>query len=417
MNNNKKTTVDVAIAGGGMVGATLGCILAQNNISVALVEFQQPERSWDSGTNDIRVSALTRASMNIFENIGAWQKMQEEAVSPYRFMRVWDVAYNGELCFDGADVGDDVLGYIVENRVTIDALWSVFEGLSRGAIICPAKVNGLLLEKNGALLYLEDGHRIQAKLVVAADGRSSKVRELAGIGVSGWPYGQDALVATVVTERHHGETAYQRFLDEGPLAFLPLLNGASSIVWSSSSETTKKYMEMDDRSFLHALEEASGGILGAMETVGRRAAFPLIFQHTKRYIGERLALIGDAAHAMHPLAGQGVNVGLLDAAALAEEILSGQQQGRPIASRHALRNFERKRKGDNVLMLGAMDALKRIYGISHLPVGYMRSTGMNWINSSGVVKNFFTRYAMGNRGDLPRIAYGRIGKEGETAAN
>ena len=401
-----RSDCEVAVVGGGMVGAALACSLARDGIQVTLLESRAPERAWPADTTDLRVSALTHASRKMLETIGAWSGMEQRGVSPYRFMRVWDADYQGELSFDGADVGEDILGHIVENRVTVAALWDLLETLPSAEVVCPAQVVDLQRSEQDATLVLEDGLRLRADLIVAADGKASRLRELAGIGVTGWSYGQSALVATVQPGRWHEETAYQRFLSEGPLAFLPLRDGTCSIVWSCSHETTKGYLAMDDEAFLHALTEASGSILGPMERVGPRAAFPLGLQFAHKYTDDRVALVGDAAHAMHPLAGQGANMGLLDAAALAEVICQARRQGRPISSQHALRRYERWRKGDNSAMLGGMDALKRMYGVSFAPWGHLRSTGMRCIYKTPPLKNFFTRYAMGIRGDLPKLAYG-----------
>lgn len=402
----EKSDCEVAVVGGGMVGAALACSLARGGIQVALLESRAPERTWPADTADLRVSALTYASKKMLETIGAWSGMEQHGVSPYRFMRVWDADYRGELFFDGADVGEDILGHIIENRVTVAALWELLETLPSTEVLCPAQVVDLQRSELEATLILEDGSRLRADLIVAADGKASRLRELAGIDVTGWSYGQSALVATVQPDRWHEETAYQRFLSEGPLAFLPLRDGACSIVWSCSHETTKKHLAMDDETFLHALTEASGSILGTMKRVGLRAAFPLGLQFALKYTDDRVALVGDAAHAMHPLAGQGANMGLLDAAALAEVICQARRHDRPIFSRHALRRYERWRKGDNFAMLASMDALKRMYGVSFAPWGHLRSTGMRCIDRTPPLKNFLTRYAMGIRGDLPKLAYG-----------
>jgi 2-octaprenylphenol hydroxylase len=401
-----KDLFEVIIVGGGIVGATAACILAQNEINVALLDRHNPERSWPPEPIDIRVSALTKASQNILQQVGVWQAMEKRGVSAYNQMHVWDTGANGELHFDSADTEFDQLGHIVENRVTIAALWDLLDTLPHARCLCPAQVEDMLLTDNSRRLVLKDGRHLDSKLIIAADGRDSSLRTLAGIEVTGWPYKQDGLVATVSTEHKHHATARQRFLTEGPLAFLPLNNGQCSIVWTLSTDTAKQHLTLSDEAFLLELEQASGGMLGEMLTIGPRASFPLRFQYAKRYVTENFALIGDAAHAMHPLAGQGANAGLLDAAAIAEVIINAVKSGRPLGSHSVLRRYERWRKGDNLLMMTSMDMLNKIFGNSHSPLIQLRSMGMNWINHTRPIKNLFNHHAMGLREDLPRLAKG-----------
>lgn len=399
---------EVVVVGGGMVGAVAACALAQGGVQVALMECHHPERQWSADSVDIRVSALTKASRNILETVGAWEAMEEKGVSPFRDMRVWDVEAGGELHFDCAETEFSELGHIVENRVTVAALWALLESLSTASILCPAKVIETQINNDCRRLLLDDGRCIEADLVIAADGRGSALREMIGIDITGWSYQQDGLVATVTTENSHQATAWQRFLAEGPLAFLPLKNGQCSIVWTLSSVTAKEYLKLSDAEFLQVLQQASGGILGRMLEVGPRAAFPLRFQYANRYTDERFALIGDAAHAMHPLAGQGANAGLLDAAAIAELIIRNAVSGRPLGGHRVLRQYERWRKGDNLIMMSSMDVINKMYGRSLKPYASLRSAGMNWINHSVLFKNLFNRYAMGLRDDLPKLARGLV---------
>ncbi len=399
---------EVIVVGGGMVGAATACALAHGGISVALLDRYSPPREWLPEPVDNRVSALTKASQNILEMLGAWPGMARRGVCPYRDMRVWDARGDGELHFDCADTAFTELGHLVENRVTVAALWDVLEALPAASCVSPATVVNMQRTDHGRLLKLADGRSFEAGLVIAADGRESPLRAMAGIDVTGWEYRQDGLVATVTTERSHQFTAWQRFLQEGPLAFLPLKNGQSSIVWTLSTETAKNHLALSDAEFLQVLEQAAGGILGRMLEVGPRAAVPLRFQYANRYTDERFALIGDAAHAMHPLAGQGANAGLLDAAAIAERVISAKQEQRPLGSPRCLRRYERWRKGDNLMMMASMDIINKTYGVSVQPFIRLRSAGMNWINHTAMVKAYFNHYAMGLREDLPKLAKGLV---------
>jgi 2-polyprenylphenol 6-hydroxylase len=399
---------EVVVVGGGMVGAVAACALAEGGVQVALLECRQPERQWAEDSVDIRVSALTKASQNILQTVGAWEAMEEKGISPFHDMRVWDTEADGKLHFDCAETEFSELGHIVENRITVAALWELMESLPTLSILCPAKVTATQITNDCRRLLLDDDRSIEAELVIAADGRDSVLREMIGIDVTGWSYNQDGLVATVATENSHQATAWQRFLPEGPLAFLPLRNGHCSIVWTLSSVTAKEHLKLTDAEFLLILEQASDGILGKMQEVGPRASFPLRFQYANRYTDERFALIGDAAHAMHPLAGQGANAGLLDAAAIAELIISCRKHGRPVGGHRVLRQYERWRKADNLIMMSSMDIINKIYGRSLRPIAPLRSAGMNWINRSRTLKNYFNRYAMGLRDDLPKLAYGSV---------
>ena len=391
-----------------MVGAATACALAHGGVRVALLEKFNPERQWPAEPVDIRVSALSKASQNILEMLGAWTGMAQRGICPYREMRVWDARADGFLHFDCADTPFSELGHLVENRATVAALWDVLDGLPTATCITPATVVAMQLNENARQLRLEDGRILEADLIIAADGRDSALRTMAGIDVTGWQYHQDGLVATVSTELSHQSTAWQRFLDEGPLAFLPLKNGQCSIVWTLSSATSKRYLALADYDFLQALEQASGGILGKMLAVGPRAAFPLRFQYANCYIDQRFALCGDAAHAMHPLAGQGVNAGLLDAAAIAELVIQTRLEKRPISSLRLLRHYERWRKGDNLIMMSSMDMFNRIYSLSAKPLVDLRSAGMNCINNAALLKAYFNDYAMGLRDDLPKLANRQI---------
>ncbi len=394
----------VIIVGGGIVGATAACALAQAGIDVALIDARNPERQWPAKPVDIRVSALTRASQNILQAVGVWPAMQQRGVGAYEHMHVWDAQSSGVLHFDAAETEFPVLGHIVENRVTVASLWDKLETLPAASLICPSTVADLEINSEQAVVHLDNGQALTAELVIAADGRDSALRTMVGIQTAGWEYKQSGLVATVSTEKSHRQTAWQHFLPEGPLAFLPLVNGQCSIVWTLSIARAQHYVNLAEEAFLQELEQALESKLGQVLTVGPRAAFALRFQYAKQYTHERFVLIGDAAHAMHPLAGQGANAGLLDAAAIAELIIKADRLGRPIGSHKLLRRYERWRKGDNLAMMSSMDVINKMYAQQNDVFRQLRGTGMSLINHSGWLKNYFNHYAMGLRDDLPAMA-------------
>lgn len=398
-------TTQVTIVGGGMVGATLALALAREGIQTCLVEAREPDRSWSSDSYDLRVSAITRASRQIFENLGAWPGMVDRRVTSYREMRVWDAGGSGEIHFDSADLGDADLGHIVENRVIQLALWDRFGDHASLQLISPAEISAVSLAGGQPQIQLADGRVLNSDLLVAADGANSFIRNQADIPVQGWAYDQHAVVATVRPANGHGETAWQRFMANGPLALLPIGEDCFSIVWSTSAQQAEELLALPAASFGQALTEASQGRLGKIELVGERAAYPLRLQHAQSYVRPGLALVGDAAHVIHPLAGQGVNLGLLDAASLAEILLEARAKGRPLGDLATLRRYERARKGDNLAVQYAMDGFKRLFGSQAAPVRIARNLGLGLADRAGPLKQLFARSAQGTAmGDLPMLA-------------
>lgn len=391
----KDKTYEVAIVGGGMVGASIACLLAEKGVQVALIDAGDPMASWPKETYDIRVSALTLASMNLFKSMGVWENIEALGEQTMQKMFVWDHFGSGELEIDSADAGEIEMGSIVENRITVMALWQKLKQLKSCQLFTSTPLEGFETDDEGVTISLSDGTNIRAALLVGADGSNSKIRQLSGIGDYGWGYQQKALVATVRPEKSHQLTAWQRFMPEGPLALLPLRDGLISIVWSSKPETTDAYLELSDKDFCDALAEASEQQLGGFELIGERGGFPLKLQFSSDYTQERMVLIGDAIHTIHPLAGQGVNLGLKDAITLADVILQAHQKGRDIASQQVLRRYERKRKGDNLMVMGIMDGFKRLFGADDKLVQTVRSSGMSVVNSSTLIKNQICKYAMG----------------------
>lgn len=398
---------DIAIVGGGCVGGTLACALAQEGVRVAVIEAREPQRAWAAGGVDLRVFAITRASERIFRAIGCWADIERGGVSPFREMRVWDAAGAGSIHFDSAELGEPTLGYIVEQRVIQAALTARAEGLPALARLCPAELAAYEADGDAMRVTLADGRALRARLLVGADGAASRVRGLAGIAVATRDYEQEAVVAVVTTERPHQETAWQRFLPTGPLAFLPLRDGRSSIVWSTTPQQAAELCALDVDAFLERLTEAFGARLGRVIAVEERVSFPLRRLHAAHYIADRLALVGDAAHVIHPLAGQGVNLGLLDAATLAEVVLDAQAAGRDFGLAGNLRRYERWRHGDNRAMQRAMDGFKDLFGAPALPARLLRNAGLGLVDRLGPIKQLLARHAMGLAGDLPRMAANR----------
>jgi len=399
-----KSEFDIMIVGGGVVGAALACALKDSGLSIALLDAQSPAIFDPNAEVDLRVFALSYASRRIMQAVGAWETVAAARVSPYREMQVWDAGGKGSIHFDSADVGEPELGYIVENSLLQHALWKQLEGKSQVTLLHPAKPEALTLEDEGASLVLDQGRRLKARLVVAADGAASTTRALAGIGVVSESYGQRAVVAHVQTERPHQATAWQRFLATGPLAFLPLADGRVSVVWSAEEAEAERILALDDAGFCAALTRASEGRLGEVRSTTRRAAFPLQRLRAEQYVRGRFALVGDAAHAVHPLAGQGVNLVLLDAAALAEVISDAHTIGRDIGDLGVLRRYERWRKGDNLAMIFALDGFKRLFSNDIAPLVTLRTAGLRAVDGFTPLKHAFVRRAMGLSGDLPLLA-------------
>ena len=387
---------DIIIVGAGMVGATLACGLAEEaeNLKIAVIDASEP-KDWDKSSYDMRVSAITRASQTLFCNIGVWEKIVEQRVSPYHDMFVWDEGGKGKLHFDSADMGEADLGHIIENRVIVKALHRRMQELPQVELFCPLKLESIEFNQNQADLILEDKTELSASLVVAADGTRSWVRQQADIAVKGWDFDQAALVTTVKTEKYHQDTAWQRFLNTGPLAFLPLTEGYSSIVWSTSPDEAKRLTDISEADFAVELEQAFESKLGKIESVANRAVFPLRLFETLHYVKPRLALVGDAAHTIHPLAGQGVNLGLADVSSLMEVVVDALNNKKDIGDLKVLRRYERWRRAENRSMLLAMDGLKRLFG-SELPiVKDLRSLGLDITNNITPLKNLIMQQAMG----------------------
>jgi len=405
---------DIIIAGGGMVGAALACALGEQNFSVAVIERQPPAEDWPADSHDIRVSAISRASQNIFTNLGAWREMLELGVTPYEQMVVWESG-GAEIRFHAADIGEPDLGHIIENRVIQLALWRRMRGLENLRIFCPASIRGLRLDEEHPHVVLDDGQRLDAALVVAADGARSTLRDMAGIATGGWGYDQTAVVCTMRAELGNQATCWQRFMATGPLALLPMEDDLFSIVWSTSPEQAGELLDMDTEDFDAALTRASEQRLGRLSLLGERGGFPLRLQHAKQYIRPGLALVGDAAHVIHPLAGQGVNLGLLDMAELVDVVLHARDRGQPIGSLPVLRRYERARKGENIAMQGAMDLFKRTFSNDLTPLKIVRNLGMGAANRLTPVRNLLIRNALGTVGERPSLAR-RIHQDGQAAS-
>lgn len=393
---------DVVIVGAGMVGGALACALGGSGLRVAVLERANLSAGMPSRTQ-LRVSAISAASQRMLERLGAWALLPAQRVSPYERMAVWDAAGSGSIEFDCGDVGTVALGWIVENALIQHALLQRMADHSDIMLISGRSLGELRRGEDGTTLVLDDGERLETALVVGADGAGSRVRELAGIAVQRSDYGQLGVVAHVASAQDHDRTARQRFLAGGPLAFLPMADGSCSIVWSMPTAEAQRVCELDPAAFALELEQAFESRLGALSVLDGPRAFPLVRQHASRYVGPGVALVGDAAHTIHPLAGQGVNLGFLDAAALADVLLAS---GRQPARLSGLRRYERWRKGHNLAVMQLMDGLKSLFAVQARPVALARNLGLSLTGRVGPVRNWLIRQAMGLDGDLPSLVAG-----------
>ena len=401
---------DLIIVGAGMVGSTLALALEGSGLDILVLDASPLEAAdFDpQGGFEPRVSALSAASQRIFERLGAWPGMSARRVSPYTDMHVWDGSGTGQIHFSAETVHAEVLGHIVENRVVQDALLETMQRRGGQRLLGAARLERLERTPQGWQLTLDDGRQLNAPLLVAADGANSAVRRLAGCETREWDYLHQAIVTSVRCSEPHQRTAWQRFTDDGPLAFLPLERDGDqhwcSIVWSVTELEARRLMALDDAAFRAALGRAFEQRLGEVEEVDPRLCIPLRQRHAKRYVQPGLALIGDAAHTIHPLAGQGVNLGLLDAAVLAEVIEAAMARGERPEDIRVLSRFERRRMPHNLAMMAAMEGFERLFQADPLPLRWLRNTGLKAVQALPEAKALFVRQALGLSGDLPALS-------------
>ena len=394
-----RTDVDVAIQGAGMVGLLLGVALAREGLRVVLLDNASPPQ-WQADQYGQRVCAINRASECLLRELGVWRALQRQRVSPFRAIRVWDSLGGGQIGFDAADLGEPHLGHIVENELIRRVLHEAITAMNGVQMRMPVAIQRLEPGDASVNLRLTDGSRLRAALVVGADGARSAIRGLLGIQVRRGSYAQKAIVAPIRTEVSHGEVARQWFLSGGPLAFLPLADGRCSIVWSLPGAQAQARLALGEAAFRRTLTHESAGVLGEVLEVGERGAFPLQRLHAAHYCTERAALIGDAAHVIHPLAGQGVNQGFRDAAVLARVVIEAKRRGRDIGGRLVLRRYERARRGDNLLMEWSMEGLHQLFTRERLSWVRLRSFGLGLTDRVGLAKRFFMRRAVGSGAEL-----------------
>lgn len=386
--------LDVAVVGGGMVGAAAALALARTGLSVTLFEAREPAPWHADDEVDLRVVALASSSVALLDELGVWASIHDARAQPYRYMHVWDAASGATLDFDATHDGHDALGWIVENRLLQQTLWQTLEaaGVQRR---CPASVQGFEAGHDHVHLRLADGDSLDARLLVAADGAASPLRTQAGIATHGRDYAQRAVVAHVTTERAHADTAWQRFLPDGPIALLPLSDGRCSIVWTLPESEARRVQALSDQDFAEAVGMACDFRLGRIIATTPRASFPLKLQLARDYHAERLVLLGDAAHVVHPLAGQGVNLGLRDVVQLRDTVQAARAKGGDIGAEHVLRRYARRRRSADTLDAHGIDVLGRVFGWRSAPLIGLRSLGITAFNHLPTLKRALSMHAAG----------------------
>ena len=396
-------TYDIAVVGGGMVGLCLALGLAGAGARVALIERAKLSDMAAAGF-DGRGSAIAAGSQRILAGLGLWDQIAADA-EPILEIRVADGDSPLFLHYDHREIGDGPLGWIVENAVTRRALAAAI-GAADIDVFDGTELSGTEFGPDDAALNLADGRTMSARLVVAADGRNSPLRDAAGIDAVRWSYPQTGIVCSVSHETPHHGIAQEHFLPAGPFAILPMTQNRSSIVWTERSELAPGFMGMNDADFARALGQRFGSYLGDLDVGAGRWSYPLSVVHAKRYVAPRLALAGDAAHAIHPIAGQGFNIGLRDVAALAEVIIDTMRLGLDPGDDRPLERYERWRKPDNMMMIAVTDGLNRLFSNDIVPVRHARDAGMALVDQAKPLKRLLMRHAMGLIGDLPRLTRG-----------
>jgi len=409
-------TADVAIVGGGMVGMTLAAALGGAGLAVVIVDAEAPAAR-TAAPFDGRSSAIAFGSQQVLAGVGAWTGMAAEA-QPILDIRVSDGDGRGGvsrlfLHYDHRTLAPEAappFGHIVENRVIRRALLQRLAELPTVRHIAPARVAGVSRTESTAILHLDGGESVATRFVVAADGRQSAVRAAAGIRTVEWAYPQAGIVCTVAHEKPHGGVAHEHFLPAGPFAMLPMVDDAglhrSSIVWTERRDLAPKMLALDEAAFAAEIERRFGPSLGGLRAIGGRWIYPLTLVHAERYVDNRLALLGDAAHAIHPIAGQGLNLGLRDVAALAEAVVDARRLGLDIGDALVLERYQRWRRFDNLVLMAVTDGLNRLFSNDLAPLRLVRDLGLAAVNQLPPLKRLFMRHAMGMVGDLPRLVRG-----------
>ena len=402
--DRKKLKTDILVVGGGLNGLPLAIAVAGAGLDVVVLDREDPTAVVEN-TFDGRVSAIAHASRNLLKSIGVWKHVPE--AEPMLDIRITDGPSKLFLHYDHRQLGDEPFGHMVENRHMRVALQARAQEIENLTILAPVTYTDIDRRQDGATVTLSDGREIDARLIVAADGRASTVREGAGIGKVGWSYDQVGIVCTVKHERPHNGVAQERFLNPGPFAILPMSENRSSLVWTERTDTAKKIMALDDDMFHREMARRFGTYLGELEITGPRWSYPLALHQADSYIGERLALIGDAAHGMHPIAGQGLNLGLRDVAALAEVIIDTARLGLDPGTQNVLERYQTWRRFDSMMLLGITDGLNRLFTTDVAPVRLARDLGLAAVNKMPKLKGYFMEHARGTVGELPRLLDGR----------
>jgi 2-octaprenylphenol hydroxylase len=400
---NQIADYQVVIVGGGMVGSALAASLAESDITIALIEpnsaQQPPVSELTCAEFDTRVSAITAQSEALLSKLGIWPLISKQRKSPYQGMTVWDAEGTGEVNFNAHELHVPCLGTIVENREIVWGLQQVVEQASNITVIRDTVSHIDNQDVQGLTpVFLSSSRVLNTELLVGADGALSRIKQWAEFANCEWDYQHHALVATIEIEESHQATAWQRFRPEGPLALLPLAaanDKTCSIVWSTNEEECQQLLALDEEAFCTQLGLAFEHRLGKILKVGPRAAFPLRQRHAKNYVVPGIALIGDAAHTIHPLAGQGVNLGFKDVVALSEELLKAKKARIPLSNLNVLQRYQRRRQGDNLLMMAAMEGFKRLFAAEQPVIRLLRNQGMRLFNRAAAVKHHVVMQAMG----------------------